>query len=234
MNLVNDDDEFSKCYRCFRPKKTCYCKYIESFDCGVKFLILMHPKEAYKQKTGTGRLAHLTLENSEILIGIDFTQNERLKELLSDEKYFPLLLYPGEDAFTAKTLAADFEKSIFGKKLLIIVVDATWFFAKKMLRLSPNLMEIPKISFRAGYRSQFTFKQQPAEECLSTIESCYYLIKELQDANVLGVNKDVDPEPLMKIFKKMIDVQLESEKERLESGIPCRYARGDNPKANAL
>ena len=43
----------SKCYRCFRPEKSCYCKYINPFDCGIKFVILMHPKEAFKQKTGT-------------------------------------------------------------------------------------------------------------------------------------------------------------------------------------
>ena len=250
------DGEFTKCYKCFRPIKSCYCKYIRSFDPGVKFIILMHPKEAYKQKTGTGRLAHLTLENSEILIGINFTQNARLKELLADERYFPVLLYPGEDAYTAETLArsqgascevqscevqscaggssSEVEfcaggRNVAGKQLLVIVVDATWFFAKKMLRLSPNLLELPKISFRAGYRSQFKFKQQPAEECLSTIESCYYLMKELQKEKVFGVNLDADCESLMDVFKRMVDYQLESEKERLASGIPCRYARGDNP-----
>ena len=88
-----------------------------------------------------------------------------------------------------------------------------------MLRLSPNLQELPKISFEGNYRSQFKFKQQPAEECVSTIESCYYLIKELQNA---GLGSDEEPESLMDVFKRMVDFQLESEKERLEAGIPCR------------
>ena len=57
----------SKCYRCFRPEKSCYCKYIKSFDCGVKFVLLMHPKEAFKQKTGTGRLTNIALIDSEII-----------------------------------------------------------------------------------------------------------------------------------------------------------------------
>ena len=218
--------EFGKCYKCFRPLKSCYCKYIKSFDPGVKFIILMHPKEAYKQKTGTGRLAHLSLIDSEILIGIDFTQNERLRELIADEQYFPVVLYPDENAWTAKTLASKNVLEGNKKKLLVIVVDATWFFAKKMLRLSPNLQELPKISFEGNYRSQFKFKQQPAEECVSTIESCYYLIKELQNA---GLGSDEEPKSLMDVFKRMVDFQLESEKERLEAGIPCRYARGDNP-----
>ena len=57
-----------KCYHCFRPKETCYCKDILPFDTEIHFVFLMHPKEAYKQKTGTGRLASLSLKNSEILI----------------------------------------------------------------------------------------------------------------------------------------------------------------------
>lgn len=215
---------FTHCYKCFRPLKSCYCKYIQNFDSGIKFVFLMHPKEAYHQKTGTGRLAHLTLDNSEIIIGVDFTENKRLKTLLNDNQYYPVLLYPDENAWTAQK--EDFGTTLGDKTLLVIVVDATWFFAKKMLRLSPNLHKIPKISFRAGYRSKFLFKQQPAEECLSTIESCYYLIKELQTVGI--ASREAKPEPLMDIFQRMIDYQLEAEKQRLESGIPCRYHRGDN------
>ncbi len=186
----------------------------------------MHPKEAYKQKTGTGRLAHLSLDDSEILIGIDFTQNERLKNLLQDPAYYPVLLYPDQNAWTASNPALKTE--VKDKKLLVIVLDATWFLAKKMLRLSPNLHALPKISFRNAYRSQFKFKTQPAEECLSSIESMYYLIKELQ---LSGLARDCNPQPLMDIFKRMVDYQLESEKERIQAGIPNRYHRG-NPESS--
>ena len=214
--------EFSRCMKCFRPAKTCYCKYIEPFDSGVKFVFLMHPKEAFKQRTGTGRLAHLTLENSEILIGVDFTENKRLNVLLNDKSYVPLLLYPGEDAWSAQTESeGQALKAMLGDKtLLVIVVDATWFFAKKILRLSKNIQNLQKISFKAGYKSQYQFKTQPEEECLSTIESCYYLINELKGA---GICKDVSAEPLMNIFKRMVAFQLESQKERERSGVPDRY-----------
>ena len=84
----------NKCYKCFRPFETCYCKDIVSIKTGIKFVFLMHPKEAYKQKTGTGRLAHLTLEDSEIIVGVDFTDNPRLNTLITDEKYFPVVMYP--------------------------------------------------------------------------------------------------------------------------------------------
>ena len=214
--------EFSRCMKCFRPVKTCYCKYIEPFDSGVKFVFLMHPKEAFKQRTGTGRLAHLTLKNSELIIGVDFTENERLNNLLNNHDYIPLLLYPGKDAWSAKTeTESNALKEMLGNKtLLVIVIDSTWFFAKKILRLSKNIQNLQKLSFRAGYKSQFQFKTQPEEGCLSTIESCYYLINELKSA---GICKDVSAEPLMDIFKRMVAFQLESQKERELSGEPDRY-----------
>ena len=118
----------------------------------------MHPKEAYHQKTGTGRLAHLTLIDSEIIIGIDFTTNPRVKELLSTPDYFPLLLYPDKQAWTANSLNEEnltLKEKTGNRKLLVFVIDATWFFAKKMLRLSPNIYNLPKISYAGKYLSKF-------------------------------------------------------------------------------
>ena len=219
------EDSFSKCYRCFRPKTTCYCKYIKEIDIPVKFVFLMHPKEAYKQRTGTGRLSALTLKNSEILVGINFENNSRLLELTNSLEYYPMLLYPGEEAFTASGYRL--QPGTEGKIPLVIVIDSTWFFAKKILRLSPVLQTLPRISFSGNYISKFRFKKQPAPECLSTIESCYYLIKEFIDNGIIPSEtfpgQKITPEPLMEIFLRMVQTQLEKEEEREMAGIPNRY-----------
>ncbi|OJF77300.1 MAG: hypothetical protein BKP49_02195 [Treponema sp. CETP13] len=209
-----------KCYKCFRPKKSCYCKYIVPVTTSVKFVFLMHPKEAFKQKTGTGRLASLTLPGSEIIIGVDFTQNKRVNEILTDSQYFPVLMYPDENAWTADR--PGLKNAIGNKTLLVFLVDATWFFAKKMLRLSTNLFTIPKLSFAKGYISQYKFKTQPAKECLSTIETCYYLLNELQENEII---LPTNTESLMDIFHRLVNYQLESEKLRQESGQPSRYSK---------
>lgn len=218
----------TKCYKCFRPLKSCYCKYITSIPTKSRFIFLMHPKEAYKQKTGTGRLASLSLPNSEIIIGIDFTNNKRLAALLTDSQYFPILLYPDKNALTAKSEVLKNETKC--KKLLIIVIDATWLIAKKMMKLSKNLQALPKISFllSSGYHSQFYFKRQPAADYLSTIESCYYLLTEFKQNGL--ENNSVSFEPLMDIFHKMVDFQLKSHEEREKQGLPSRY---QNAKAQA-
>ena len=213
-----------KCPACFRPLSSCYCKYIEKITTDVHFVFLMHPKEAYHQKTGTGRLAHLTLTDSEIIIGIDFTNNTKVKELLSSSDYFPLLLYPDKKAWTATSINEEnltLKEKKGNRKLLVFVIDATWFFAKKILRLSPNIYNLPKISFEGKYLSQFEFKTQPAPECVSTIESCYYLLNELAAAKVIV---PVNTAPLMNIFKRMVKFQIESQKQREINGEPDRYA----------
>jgi len=209
------------CYKCMRPKDSCYCKYITPVDCKVKFVLLMHSKEAKHQRTGTGRLTHLCLPESEILIGVNFNRNARFKELIADSHYFPVLLYPGPDAWTSGR--PGFKEAIGSKTLLVFVVDSTWSCSKKVLKYSTDLLSLPKISFSGTYKSIFTFKREPADYCVSTIESCYYLIKELQSADI--VDKSVDPEPLMNVFKKMIQFQLTKENERIDSGQLGTHAK---------
>jgi len=46
----------------------------------------MHPKEYKREKIGTGLMTQLQLENSEIIVGIDFTNNKRVNEILEKEK----------------------------------------------------------------------------------------------------------------------------------------------------
>lgn len=180
----------------------------------------MHPKEAKRQRTGTGRLACAGILGAEILVGIDFSQNDRLNALLFDERYVPFLLYPGKDAQNA-TSPAIFEK-LNGKTPLVVIIDSTWFCSKKMLRLSSNVSSLPKITFSGSYRSLFTFKREPSPECVSTIESCYYLIKEFSEAGI--AKSDGSEESLIKAFKEMVRFQLQKENDRIEGKIPDSHS----------
>ncbi|WP_078933333.1 tRNA-uridine aminocarboxypropyltransferase [Treponema porcinum] len=210
-----------RCQMCFRPANFCLCKYTKEIDSGVKFVFLMHPKEYRKQRTGTGRLAKISLKDSEILVGIDFSQNTRLQALLNDPRYFPVLLYPGEDAWNVKK--EGFVQAAGGRILLAIIIDATWFCSRKVIQHSLFLLDLPKLSFAGEYRSIFTFKREPKPECVSTIETCYYLIKELQSAGL--AEKSADPEPLMTVFKQMITDQLRAENERIAGIRPNTHPK---------
>ena len=62
----------------------------------------MHPKEVKKNHTGTGWITRASLKDCEIVEGQDFTNSPRLNKMHYDPQYFPVLLYPGEDAWNAK------------------------------------------------------------------------------------------------------------------------------------
>lgn len=200
-----------RCYKCFKPTTTCLCKYTKELDTGIKFVFLMHTKEAKRQRTGTGNIAHISLKDSEIIVGLEFTHNQRLQQLLSDPQYYPVMMYPGEEAWTAKK--EGLKEAIGNRTLLVLILDATWFCARKIIEHNQFLLDLPRISFYGDYRSIFTFKHEPRPEYISTIESCYYFIKEMQEIDF--VDKSINPEPMMDAFKQMIKIQLQAENERI-------------------
>ena len=178
-----ETDRFREiCSRCFRPKKTCLCSTLKPFDTENHFVILMHPKEAKKTRMGTGRLTHLILHKSEMLIGKDFSENERVNSLVADTQYSSFVLYPGENSIDISDGDVLFQEKA-GKRLLIFIIDASWPLAKKILKQSPNLQALRQISFRPKAPSQYT-KKQPHEYCLCTLESVCFLLEELEKAGL--------------------------------------------------
>lgn len=190
--------------KCFRPVQNCYCRDIICIESGVKFVFLMHPHEAKKQRTGTGRLASLSLKDSEIIIDESFDSNSKTQSLISNPSFYPMVLYPGKDA--CRTDELNFKEVLKDRTLLVFLIDATWVEARKMMYRSPSLQNLPRLSFSREYRSRFTIKTQPEDYCLSTIESSYYLLKELQNTGVC--DSTLNGEGLMDVFKKMVDFQI--------------------------
>ena len=198
-------DNRQECYVCFRAKKNCLCDSVKPFATRMRFVILMHSKEDQKQKTGTARLAKMCLRNAELLVGTDFTDNERVNSLIRDPSYIPFVLYPGPKAVNFKTLGN--ESLPEGKTLLVFVVDGTWRGVRGLLNKSRNIRALPRLSFSGSYSSQFRIKRQPMAQYVSTIEAVYYLCEEAQEAGYESLN--AQNEVLMTVFKKLVDTQLE-------------------------
>ncbi|MBL8026082.1 MAG: DTW domain-containing protein [Fibrobacteres bacterium] len=167
-----------RCLTCNRPKATCFCGFVKPFETSTRFVILMHPKEYKFQSLGTGRMTGTALRNSEIIVGSEFSANQRVLSLLADTSFYPVLLYPKADAVN---LSGNDEFIVpEGKTLLVFVIDGTWATAKKIILLSANLRALPKIRFIPPAPSRFHIKRQPAAQCVSTIEAVHYLLELLQ------------------------------------------------------
>ena len=56
------------CLRCRRPKAACLCPTLPPMETASRVVLLMHPKEYKRQKTGTGRLACINLAKAEKIL----------------------------------------------------------------------------------------------------------------------------------------------------------------------
>ena len=202
------------CWDCYKPAKSCFCRGLKSFDTTTRFVLLMHPKEAKKNKTGTGRISHLCLKNSEILVGIDFGENKRFNDLISDNRYLPFVLYPGESSYRVDR--KEIPIGISGlleegkKKPLVFILDGTWPCAKKMMLINSKLHDLPRLSFSASadLKSQFTIKHQPSPVCLSTIESIFYFLKAWRKGGYREVSSNKDDSVLLDGLASIVNFQI--------------------------
>lgn len=190
------------CYKCYRPKTSCMCKYIKPINTNTKFIILMHPKEYRKTKNGTGHFTNKSLNNSEIFIGINFTNHVKINEILNDNENECYILYPGQDSIKLNEEKINTEKNI-----VLFIIDSTWACSKKMLRESKNLDNLKRVSFQSSRVSEFKIKEQPASYCLSTIESTQYILELLNSHKLENLSND-EIQSFTKPFKEMVNYQL--------------------------
>lgn len=163
-----------RCLVCNRSRATCFCGFVTPFETLTRFVLLMHPKEYKEQTTGTGRLTHRALKNSELIMGVNLTENKRLNSLLTDPSFYPVILYPGHTSINLSQ-CTNFDVPP-RKKLLIIILDGTWRLAKKIQSASANLHDVPRVCFTPPTASRFLIKRQPAKVCVSTIEATHHLL----------------------------------------------------------
>ncbi len=188
-----------------RPSSSCICKHTNPIQTKTRFIILMHPMEYKKEKNGTGHMTNLQLENSEIIVGVDFTNNNRVNEILTKETSCSFLLYPGKDNFNLSIRKSSEINSFMGKNPHIFLLDGTWACARKMLKLSTNLQKLQRVSFDNKIKSKFIIKQQPESLCLSTIESVYTVLNLLKEGDV----EQCEPKDFLLPFEKMLEYQVE-------------------------
>jgi DTW domain-containing protein YfiP len=161
-------------HSCRRPRAFCYCARIQTIDSEIRFVILTQPREA-KHSFGTGRMAHLSLRNSLLVEGVDFSANERIHGELHGSQCFPGLLYPGKDSVNLSRQSPE-ERMTFapaGRRFIVFVLDGTWKSARKMLRLSPNVANLPRICFEPPSPSGYRIRRQPKVHCYATIEAIH-------------------------------------------------------------
>ena len=143
---------------------------------------------------GTARILSLSLKNSVTLVGEDFSENTQLNELLADEQYQHVILYPSEHSVSVESAICP------RKKLRVILLDGTWKKAFKMWQVSSNLHALQTVHLPKDLKGNYRIRKAPSENSLSTVEAGYHLLSLLED--------DVDFSPLLTAFDQMIQFQI--------------------------
>jgi DTW domain-containing protein YfiP len=165
----------SRCSRCWQPRFACFCADFKPQSLPFQLLILIHPIER-KRRLASGRLLHALIENSICYEGEEFIDHPGLQRLLSDTRLMPFVLSPGPGSVDLDRLDLQARRSLLmpmppdDRRLLLILIDGTWATARRMLR-SPQLTSLPRLMFSPQQSSRFIVRQQPAPNCLSTLEA---------------------------------------------------------------
>jgi len=197
------------CFRCRRPRSSCYCPLIVPFESHPRFVILSQPREA-KHRFGTGRMTHLCLKNSLLVEGVDFSRDERVRHEIANLRSIPVLLFPRADSLNLSRMTP-LERATLtprDRRLVVFVLDGTWKSVRKMIRLSQNLAKLPALTFDPPTPSDYRIRRQPKPHCYSTIEAVHQVI-ELLAPQQPDVTKDASPQDnLLAVFRSVIEQQL--------------------------
>jgi DTW domain-containing protein YfiP len=182
------------CGRCRRPTSVCYCAHLVSLPTRTRVVLLQHPRERHVP-IGTARLAHLCLPDSALHVGVDFDDDRQVRAALAGGDGRPAyLLFPGPEAI-------DLAQARPPCPITLVVVDGTWWQARKLLKRNATLRALPQIRFTPPAPSNYRIRREPADHCVATVEAL---------ALVLGALEG-DPAgfaSLLRPFEEMIDTQL--------------------------
>jgi DTW domain-containing protein YfiP len=147
----------------------------------------MHDVEALKP-TNTGWLIADVVADT-FAFGWQRTYVEPgLLALLKDDRFEPWLVFPGEYVEPASRVVSELTPMPSGKRLLFILLDATWTEARKMFRKSPYLDRLPVLSLAPEEISRYRLRRSGRDDHFCTAEvaaMCLGLAGEPQAADAL-------------------------------------------------
>ncbi|MGX9417428.1 tRNA-uridine aminocarboxypropyltransferase [Vibrio sp. WJH972] len=184
------------CSQCGKAKRACICSTIQTLNSNLELVILQHPTEEHRPM-GTAKILALSLPNSHLFIGEDFSNHEGLNRLLGDAEYEHFVLYPREYAIALSNKPT---KNSNSRKQRAILLDGTWKKAYKIWQLSSNLHCLPCVKLPSELHGNYRIRKAPDPNALSTVEAGFHLLSLW--------HPERDFSSLITTFEKMIEFQI--------------------------
>ncbi|NQZ08218.1 MAG: DTW domain-containing protein [Algicola sp.] len=183
----------SYCQTCHFPQVTCLCHVVKPVVTKHQIIILQHPSETTHAK-GSARLVGLCMKEVRIVVGETAEDFSQLREDLKTQGRPVYLVYPTKYYQAIESMGKQHQP------LTLILLDASWKKAYKLLMLNPWLSDLPCIGFDQSPLSQYQIRKSSKSYSLSTLESVVYCLNNLDDTS--------NTAPLMNVFETMIDNQM--------------------------
>lgn len=180
-----------------RPAVGCVCALVHRVQPRTRIVVVQHPRER-RHPFGTLRLARLGLEGLEVHVASRDAAG--LTRCLPCAPQGAALLYPSPDAIDVTELAAP--------PPALVVLDGTWFTARKLLRDNAWLQALPRVKVTPPRAGRYRIRRAPdPSRQLATIEAIAYALQVLEpDTTNVG--------DLLIAFEAMIDRQLQLDARR--------------------
>lgn len=195
----------------------------------MQVVVLQHPLEVHQAK-GTGRLLHLSLPHSLLVVGEAFddaTLHACLHGPLPGSTALQpplhtLLLYPESPESESGPLHPAVHASAAAvqhadpSRLRLIVLDATWRKSRKMLYANPLLQALPRLALQGLAPSQYSIRKAHQADQRSTLEATCAALAQLE-GNPLACA------PLLQAFTGFVAQQAGYRGAPGEPGEPAAY-----------
>lgn len=149
------------CYVCFKPQVACICATIEPVANRTGIVVLQHPRERF-HPIGTTRIARLALRQVRVESCAPWADADAIRARLPDGA---ALLYPGPEAPNLAAVPSPRHPRH------LVLIDGTWFHAKKMYDAHAWLRELPQFSLTPSRPSRYRVRREPKAHCLGTLEA---------------------------------------------------------------
>lgn len=162
-------------------------------------VMLQHPGEQ-KRCLQTGRMLQLGLAAGRCLLYRakhfpNAKADDTLRSILADERR-TLLLYPTKDAVPLD------EVDISDGPFNVVLIDGTWPQAKAIFTRSPALHKLRQVKLVGSQISHYVIRTQPAEGCLSTLETAACALSTLEQDPTI---RERLVQPLIQLCKFQLD-----------------------------
>ena len=238
------EEHRTMCYSCFRRENLCICKLcervlLEKTRSKEKLVLkdglhvsILQDRDEFRRKLGSAHIARNIVENCDVVwrdcswpnaltvpkLEVPLSASTAVTEEFDGdeghEEYEMVVLWPSEDAISIKEYK---NRNLNKKKTHMVVLDSTWYKARRMYNRIPWLKDLPSISLQ-NIENESMYKpirKQPFRDALSTAESIALALKEFgnEDAELVNI-----------AFSEMIREQLEEEK-RHDRDVRSRAVR---------